>query len=630
MTAARILVVEDEGIVALDIQRTLARLGFDVTGVAASADEALAQARSEPPDLVLMDIHLRGARDGVHAAEDLRAELDLPVVYLTAHSDVATVQRAKLTEPLGYVVKPYKSAELLSVIEIALHRSRVERRLREREHLLATTLASIGDAVLTTDTHGKVEFANGAAEKLLGVPVDAMVGREVAAIALGAAPLGELVQTAITLRHASPIEALTLDCAGRTVSLQAGAAPVADKSTTYGAVLVLRDVTELRQMRRQLEFSDRLAALGTLAAGVAHEINNPLTFVTANLDFVRRQLDSLGRAARDPDALAPLGEALLEASFGADRVAHIVSELRLFARPEPRPGPTRIENVLRWCIAVAQHEIRPRARLVVRFGVTPLVIGDETRLGQVFLNLLVNAAHAIPAGKPAENLVSVETIADADGGCTVTIVDTGAGMTADVAARVFEPFFTTKRVGQGTGLGLSVSHAIVTALGGRIELESRPGCGTTFRVHLRPSTETLVDRPAAEAVVVEPGRILVVDDEPFLLATLRRTLNTHHVTTCSSVKEARAVFAGGARFDVVLCDLQMPHETGMDLYRDLQVIDPVQAERVLFLTGGAFTEDAAKFVATRPERVIHKPFDPKALRARVAQCLTALRTAPSG
>ncbi|MBK7395093.1 MAG: response regulator [Myxococcales bacterium] len=434
MNAARILVVEDEGIVALDIQRTLVRLGFDVTGVAASADEALAQARSEPPDLVLMDIHLRGARDGVHAAEDLRAELDLPVVYLTAHSDVATVQRAKLTEPLGYVVKPYKSAELLSVIEIALHRSRVERRLREREHLLATTLASIGDAVVTTDTAGHVEFVNGAAEALFGLSVHDLVGRDLATIAPGGAALSALIQSAIAQRHASPIEAMTLDCAGRSVSLQVGAAPVADPSSVYGAVLVLRDVTELRQMRRQLEFSDRLAALGTLAAGVAHEINNPLTFVSANLDFVRGQLDVIGRLSPDPDTLAPLREALVEASFGADRVAHIVSELRLFTRPEPRPGPTRVENVLRWCIAVAQHEIRPRALLVVRFGVTPLVIGDETRLGQVFLNLLVNAAHAMEPGTPSENQVTVETATEPDGGCTVTIADTGAGMTADVAA----------------------------------------------------------------------------------------------------------------------------------------------------------------------------------------------------
>ncbi|MBK7395094.1 MAG: response regulator [Myxococcales bacterium] len=122
----------------------------------------------------------------------------------------------------------------------------------------------------------------------------------------------------------------------------------------------------------------------------------------------------------------------------------------------------------------------------------------------------------------------------------------------------------------------------------------------------------------------------MVDDEPFLLATLRRTLNTHHVTTCSSVKEARDILTGGARFDVVLCDLQMPHETGMDLYRDLRATDPDQADRMLFLTGGAFTDEATDFVSTLPDRVIHKPFDPKALRARVAQCLTALRRAPSG
>lgn len=626
MTAARVLVVEDEGIVALDLQHILQRLGFQVTGLATSAEEALACARAKPTDLVLMDIHIRGPADGIEAAHALRRELDLPVVFLTAHGDPATIARATETDPLGYVVKPFKSAQIHSVVELALHRHRIERRLREREHLLATTLAAVGDAVLTTDGAGVVEFANRAAEERFGV----VVGRALDAILPPGDDIGDLARRAFGEGHATSVVNVERTLEGRVSSLDCRAAPISDGRRVFGAVLVLTDVSALRDARRQLEWSDRLASLGTLAAGVAHEINNPLTFVAANIDYVRQELEHGRRVSGPPEVTTTLVEALVEANFGADRIAAIVADLRMFTRADASPGPTRIDNVLRWCMAVAGRELRPRARLEARLAETPPVTGDETRLGQVFLNLLVNAAHAIAPGNPTANLVEVSSRVDTDGSVVVSVRDTGVGMSPELARRVFEPFFTTKLFGKGTGLGLSISRSIVEGLGGELTVESTPGAGSTFHVRLRPCASPPPTSPAATVAGTSPGRVLVVDDEPFVVASLRRALSQHHVTTASSAAEARRLLADGARFDVVLCDLMMPNGNGMELEAELAAIDPEQAERMLFLTGGAFTDEAAAFVAARAERVVHKPFDISALRAMVSRAVKAARRAPSG
>jgi CheY-like chemotaxis protein len=252
----------------------------------------------------------------------------------------------------------------------------------------------------------------------------------------------------------------------------------------------------------------------------------------------------------------------------------------------------------------------------------PQVLGSEHRLGQVFLNLLINAAQAIPEGAADRNLVNVVTGVADDGRVVVEITDTGAGIPEDVLPRIFDPFFTTKPVGVGTGLGLSIVHGIVSGMGGEIKVRSEPGMGTIFTVLLPPAppapapADAPAPRPRAEAP--HAGDVLVVDDEPLVGRAVTRILSPpHRVTLASSGAEALALLEAH-RYDVVLCDLMMPGMSGMDLHERVARSAPEVASRMVFLTGGAFTDGAREFLARVPNARLEKPFEPAVIRDAVA------------
>jgi PAS domain S-box-containing protein len=258
-----------------------------------------------------------------------------------------------------------------------------------------------------------------------------------------------------------------------------------------GTIGVALDITERKGMETKLIQAERLASMGTLAAGVAHEINNPLTYVMANIGFVSERLHKL-LSLHPPSALAQqlgeLGTALAEAQEGAIRVRQIVRDLKILARgDEERFGAVDVRHVIESSIGMVLNQIYAKAGLEKDLGDVPLVEASESRLGQVFLNLLINAAQAIKEGDPAANTIRISTRTDDKGRAVVTVADSGAGISPKVMGRIFDPFFTTKPVGVGTGLGLFICHGIVKALGGEIGVESVAGQGTTFRVVLPPA-----------------------------------------------------------------------------------------------------------------------------------------------
>jgi CheY-like chemotaxis protein len=310
---------------------------------------------------------------------------------------------------------------------------------------------------------------------------------------------------------------------------------------------------------------------------------------------------------------------------GLQRVARIVSDLRTFSQPQDDAiAAIDVRDVLQWAMRIVNHHLVTRARVVTRFGPCPRVLGSGVRLGQVFVNLLVNAGQALVDGRPGGNEVLVSTATDEHGGCVVAITDTGTGIPAQVQRRVFEPFFTTKPVGQGTGLGLAVCHGIVESLGGRIELDSEVGLGTTVRVCL-PAASTAfvpVQAPAANRTVRASGRgrVLVIDDEPLLGAALRRMLEQDHdVTVITDAAQALGELAMVHDYDVVLCDLAMPGITGMDVFEQVRARDPKLADRFVFLTGGAWSPRAREFLEGVPNPQVGKPFQPAVLREIVAR-----------
>ena len=257
-----------------------------------------------------------------------------------------------------------------------------------------------------------------------------------------------------------------------------------------GAIGVALDITDRKQMEAKLTQAERLASMGTLAAGVAHEINNPLTYVMANIGFVAERLSKLKPfpAVAFDQQIEELGTALSEAQEGAVRVRQIVRDLKTLARgDEEHYGPVDISRVIETSIGMVAADIRAKADLVIDLGETPPVEASESRLGQVLVNLLVNAAQAITEGGAAANRIRIATRTDAVGRAVISVSDSGSGIPPEVLGRIFDPFFTTKPVGVGTGLGLFICHGIVKALGGEITVESKLGAGTTFRILLPPA-----------------------------------------------------------------------------------------------------------------------------------------------
>ena len=388
------------------------------------------------------------------------------------------------------------------------------------------------------------------------------------------------------------------------------------------SVGVIEDVTQKKAIEAQLASADRIASLGTLAAGVAHEINNPLAFILSNLEYAAAELTRAGTATSD------VLRALADTRDGALRVREIVRDLKTFSRSDDSPDDVLdLRQAVQSSLNLTQNEIRHRARLVVRMGETPFVRANPHRLAQVFVNLLINAVQAIAEGEPQRQVIEVTTATAADGRALVTVRDSGSGIPPENVSRIFEPFFTTKPVGIGTGLGLSICHGLVARMGGTIRVESRVGEGSTFSV-LLPAAPAAAGRsaqaPRADAGAVRGrARLLVVDDEPMIGNAVARALRPdHEVVPVSSARAALEQIRGGP-FDAILCDLMMPEMTGMELHAQLARSHPALASRMIFLTGGAFTPRAREFLDGVPNARLEKPFDTDALRALVRQVVSA-------
>ncbi|MGC4094828.1 MAG: response regulator [Polyangiaceae bacterium] len=644
--AGSVLVVDDERLVAREIAEDLLDLGYDVPATASTADEALSLAREKKPDLVLLDVRIRGPRDGIEAASILRDRLGIPVVFMTACSDVETLTRAKATDPYAYLLKPVSPSELRSTVEIALNRARVERALNEQRRWLAITLRAIADGVISVDNQGLVTFLNPTAEALTGWKLEdarGMPWEDVVVLldednhATRRGPLAEALHRRAQATLAEGTLLRSQD--GRLHAIEDSAAPImGENGDLVGAVMVFQDVTEKRQLKQQAELNDRLAALGTLAAGVAHEVNNPLSYIIGNQLFAQgelaeidQQLSQLAPEIAGPirEKLGVVGAALRDASSGAERVRSIMVDLKMLGRPNPaRHRSIDLRTLLDGALKMTLTRVTERARVVREFGECPMVRGDEVRLTQVFVNLLINAAHAIPAGKPDSNEVRIVTRTSARGTAEVEIRDTGSGISKEMIPRIFEPFFTTRGLETGTGLGLSISHGIISSLGGTIEVDSRVGAGSSFRVLLPAATGISSVPPPIPRPSIISGRhrLLFIDDERILLDALGRALETRYeVDRAASAANALSLFEQGREYDLIVCDLMMPNMTGMELFRTLQTRFPEHAQRTVFMTGGAFAQGAQEFLSATRRRMLEKPFSNEQLVDFVRSCLEHVR-----
>ncbi len=406
-----------------------------------------------------------------------------------------------------------------------------------------------------------------------------------------------------------------------------------------GLIGTYEDITEHRRLEAQHQHAQRLQSIGTLAAGMAHEINNPLTYVTGNIEICREWLQSaIAQLRRHIDApldaracesvlqgLLELDEPLRDATEGADRVRRLVLDIKRMAHTDDTPRtPRDLLGIVETAIKMTAHAVRHAAVLRTSFAKIPLVDGAEGPLVQVFTNLLLNAADAIGVGRAEVNEITVTSFTDDAGWACVEVRDTGPGVRPEVLPRIFDPFFTTKRVGSGMGLGLSTSHSIVTSFGGRLTVESPPGSGAVFRVSFPPAAAGAVPGapPSQPTLPHRRGKVLVIDDESAVATAMGRMLrNQHDVTVLTDAREALSMIAAGSSYDLIFCDLMMPNLSGVEVYDLMAATNKVQASKIVFMTGGAFTAASQDFLDRIGGVHITKPFTAETVRAIAAACV---------
>ncbi|MEB2311261.1 MAG: ATP-binding protein [Sorangiineae bacterium] len=510
----------------------------------------------------------------------------------------------------------------------ALERRVVEEKLRHSESRFRALIDAAPDAIAVSTASG-LSYVNDALRRMLDERGDAE--RVSPEQHLHPDDLARVRKYAAEVREGGarlpPFEVRVTRGDGRQFS-----AEVITMKIEWGgedAVLFIgRDLSERQALQAELVQAARLTAVGTLAAGVAHEINNPLAYVLLNLEYVMREVP---RAVQDPERLRDLAQRLAEARHGAERVGTIVRDLRAFSRTDAeKTGPVDLERVVSSALRVAGPQLSGRARLTRDFDPVRPVHAEATRLEQVFLNLLINAAQALPEGGAEHHEVRVAIRSAGVEHVAVEVTDDGEGIAPEALARVFEPFFTTKPAGIGTGLGLSICQRIVAGFGGEITASSELGRGTTFRVTLPVDTSASV-APERRRTTPAPSlagraRVLIVDDELPVASMLRLVLSDEHeVCVSTSAREALELLTSGETFDVVLCDLLMPGMSGMELHQQLAARGTGIEKRVVFMTGGAFTPRAAEFLASSPNPRLEKPFDLTAVRRLVGALARSAR-----
>lgn len=474
--------------------------------------------------------------------------------------------------------------------------------LRESEAQFRALSEATFEAVLVHDA-GRILFANASAhamyrcEDLRGSEIFQYVAPESL----------DLVKRMSLTGDARPYEAVAMRADGTTFATEARGRTIQYRGRAV-RIVTMRDISERKRLETDLAARERLAAIGRLAAGVAHEVNNPLTFAMLNLEGIARVL--AGEGPIDAQRLR-IKEMLDQVQTGLERVSRVVQDMRRFSRVEsPRAVSVELGPVLEYATSVAGPELRARAVLNVDVPAGLQVRGDEARLGQVFVNLLANAAESIPEGDREANRVEVRA-EQIDESVEVRVTDTGSGIPEAVRPHLFEAFYSTKVAGAGVGLGLSICHAIVTLLGGTIRADAPAGGGTCFVVRLPHADESNVsgDRALPPEVKVRRWRLLAIDDEPLLRSALKHMLvSSCNVVVADGADAALGVLESDAAFDAILCDIVMPGRTGIDFYEELASRFPKMVDRVGFTTGGVLDPAIHDFLERSGRPRVYKPF----------------------
>lgn len=484
MAAPRVLIVEDELIVSADIAARLERMGYQVIGQADQAEQAVKICLEKQPDLVLMDIRLKGKMDGIAAAGQIHSHCSIPIVFLTAHADESTLQRAKISEPYGYILKPFEERELRIVVEISLYRSKIDRRLAQSREFLATILQSINDAVIACDDSWCVSYVNPAAELLIGANADQVLRKPIDQVLQimqveSEMPISpEDLVSQVNSNSAGP-EFLLREQGGklRRVILNTARLKLRAGGLEDAAVFMLRDVTKQRVLEESLLQSQRMESLGQLAAGIAHDLNNLLTVVCINAGLLFEM----------PSANSTQRELLQDINKATERATTMTQQLLAIGKKQVvQSRAVDLNEIVQSRMDFVTRLVSPRVSARCEIHVTPLEIHvDSAQIEQVLFNLAINARKRLSDG----GVLTIRTLKldhyaqlSDQAVAVLEVEDNGKGIDADTQSRIWEPFYADNR--DGTGLELAVVYGIVKQFGGTVSLTSELGKGSVFRICL--------------------------------------------------------------------------------------------------------------------------------------------------
>ena len=638
MANARILIVEDESIVAKDIQNSLTGLGYTVAGVVAFGEEAVERVGELKPDLILMDVMLKGAMDGIEAAERIRREHSVPIVYLTAYTDDDTLRRAKVTEAFGYLLKPFEDRELRTTIEMALYKHSMERKLRESREWIETTLRCISDAVIATDAVGCIQFVNTKAENLTGWKSADAIGRKLAdvfclmkanAMALVENNLTAILEKGVVVHPDT--DAILISRDGRQMPIAHSAAPIRDdRGTILGVVASFRDVTEQkdaqareRQLQDRLFRSQRMESLGSLAGGVAHNLNNILGPMVDYPDLIVKNLP--------PDSA--LRQDLQIIKNSACKAVDIIRDLLTLGRighfpMEPLVLNRILERVVRSSAYIELQHDAPLVVVDLKWGADqPAIQGSAGLLQEMSKNLLIHAFDAMPQGGRLTLTTSVEQVCAPVAGyelinpgtyVVLHVMNTGPGIEEQELNRMFEPFYASDkaRPQKRSGLELAVVYAVLKEHKGFIDVRSLPGKGSDFIVYF-PVSDALPEILEQLAPLDFRGNetVLVVDDDEGQRLVAARWLRTggYKVLTAHNGQAAielldSAARAQGPAIDLVILDMIMADDfDGLDTYKKMLEFNPRQ--KAIIASGFAATDRIKEALKLGVGQYIQKPYD---------------------
>jgi two-component system, cell cycle sensor histidine kinase and response regulator CckA len=630
---AVIYVVEDEGIVALDIKRHLEQYGYRVPHLFAAGEEVIAAIADNPPDLVLMDISLQGEMDGLEAARNIRENFQIPVILLTAYADERTVERAKEAAPFGYIIKPFEARELRTTIEMALHRAELERKLHESEERYRRFFQNDLSADFVCAADGSLIDCNNSYLDLYGFSsVEEAAEKSIDALFqspdernrfwAGIKEKGRLELSEFAMRRGD----------GKALMVRANIVP---QYNIQGELREINgfvfDTTRLKELEDQLRQAQKMEAIGRLAGGIAHDFNNILTVIMGYSTMMEEKISSGEEVSSDIEGIQK----------AAKKATGLTRQLLAFSRRQLlKPKGIDLNKLVFEMEKMMQRLVGEDVFISIAASAEPsLVYVDPGQIEQVLMNLVVNARDAMPGGGKVQISTKNENIGkpspsimgtiEPGNYVVLTVSDNGTGIDAQDLELIFEPFFTTKPGEKGTGLGLATVYGIVRQSNGYILVDSLLGKGTAFHVYLPLSRfHSEQDQGVTDQAEAAGGNetILVVEDEEGLLELVERILSKagYEVFVARNGGEALLVQENcNKSIDLLLADIIMPHLNGKELFERFRVSD--KGMKVLYMSGYPDRTIQERGIDTSDGQLIRKPFDSYELLTRVRKVLDSLK-----